>query len=57
MLFLLREKLLHLAYNDLKILGVFLFFMENYCIHVMKLNPSFDFFVYLIDEIVTRKNL
>ena len=57
MLFLLLEKLLHSFNKNIKILEVLLFYKENCCICVSKTLSEFVFFVYLVDEIVTRTNL
>ena len=43
MLLLMWEKLLHLFRNNLEVLEVMLFCMENYFIHVMKINLNLYF--------------
>ena len=49
-------KIVALVSNILKVLGVTLFYMGNYCIRAMKLYLKLFLFVNLVDEIVTRKN-
>ena len=56
MLFLIWEKLLHWFDNILKVLEVTLFYLGSYCILAKIYIYEFEFFAYLTDEAVTRKN-